>query len=118
MNRTELKKLTNDLLCEKKCKLYNCSAYVLDSVEDNQFLVLQSYTTRVGIADFDTNTFYLFGYYSATTTQHAHKFIKWLRENYSKDFELVRLEPYSNTPKKYAKKLYDEDFSSLINISL
>ena len=97
MTKTELMALTNEMRVEHEYYLYHCNAGVLRSNYGNRFLILKSYTTRVGIADFETNTFYLFGYYSATTTQHAHKFIKWLKENYSRDFKLVRLEYYSNT---------------------
>ena len=118
MTRTELMKLTEKMRIDGAYNLYKCTADVLRPRYGNQFLILRSYTTRVGIADFNTNTFYLFGYYSATTTQHAHKFIKWLKENYSRDFKLVRLEYYSNTPKKIASELEQCDYETLINISL
>lgn len=118
MTKTELMNLTNEMKIDYAYPLYKCSADVLRPRYGNQFLILRSYTTRVGIADFETNTFYLFGYYSATTTQHAHKFIKWLKENYSRDFQLVRLEYYSYTPKKIATELEKCDYETLINISL
>lgn len=101
---------------------YNVSLYKKTGNEyfiiECETLIVNAYNTRVGIADFETNTFYLFGYYSATTTQHAHKFIKWLKENYSRDFQLVRLEYYSNIPKRIANELVNCDYESLIDITL
>lgn len=117
MTKTELMKLTDDMKIEYAYSLYKCRADVLRPRYGNQFLILRSYTTRVGLADFETNTFYLFGYYSATTTQHAHKFIKWLKENYSRDFKIVRLEYYSNTPKRIINELVNCDYETLINVS-
>ena len=118
MTKTELIALTDEMRTEYEYCLYHCNAGVLKPRYGNQFLILKSYSTRVGIADFNTNTFYLFGYYSATTTQHAHKFIKWLKENYSRDFKLVRLEYYSNTPKRIVNELVNCDYETLIDITL
>ena len=118
MTKTELMTLTNEMRTDYEHYLYHCNAGVLRPSYGNRFLILKSYTTRVGIADFETNTFYLFGYYSATTTQHAYKFIKWLKENYSRDFKLVRLEYYSNTPKRIVNELVNCDYETLINVSL
>lgn len=111
-------KLTDEMTTDYGYYLYNCRALVLKPRHGNRFLILKSYNTRVGIADFETNTFYLFGYYSATTTQHAYKFIKWLKKYYSRDFKLVRLEYYSNTPKKVVNELVNCDYETLINVSL
>ena len=110
--------LTNEMRTEHEYYLYHCNAGVLRPKYGNQFLILKSYNTRVGIADFNTNTFYLFGYYSATTTQHAYKFIKWLKEYYSRDFQLVRLEHYANTSKRIATELINCDYETLIDVSL
>lgn len=118
MTKTELIKITNEMKEDYIYYLYKCKALVIKPAYGNRFLILKSYNTKVGIADFETNTFYLFNYYSATTTQHAYKFIKWLKENYSRDFQLVRLEYYQHTPKRIVNELENCDYETLINVSL
>lgn len=60
-------------------RLYRCSAHMI-VCED--VIVLKSYNTFVAHYDIDNGIIYVYDYYSATTSQHISKFIKFCRENY------------------------------------
>lgn len=58
-------------------KLFDCSATVIDCASAN-IIVLKSYNTYVAYYDKDYEYVTVFDTYSATTTQHCRKFVKWL----------------------------------------
>ena len=61
----------------KRHQLYSCKAWTLQS-KYSKWILLQSYNTIVAAYDKNTETLFVFGYYSATTSQHVAKFRKWL----------------------------------------
>ena len=66
---------------KKRCKLYSCNAWIW---EFQGILVLVSYDTPIAVYVYNSS-FYdclrvVYGY-TATSSQHIAKFIKWLDEN-------------------------------------
>lgn len=56
-------------------RLKSCKAWFYQiEIEDRTYTVLQSYATPVALYSPRTGTVYSFDRYSATTTQHLHKF--------------------------------------------
>lgn len=57
-------------------QLYHCTA---DLEIYRDYVLLTSYSTLVAIYHIPSKTVLIRGRYSATTDQHVHKFLKWLR---------------------------------------
>lgn len=95
-------------------RLYSCKAWTLQSVY-SKWIILQSYNTIVAAYDKNVEILYVFGYYSATTSQHVSKFRKWLlQEMNPRPVKRVNLYNDSRTGKRAAQKNIDEDFASVI----
>ena len=66
---------------KKRCKLYSCNAWIW---EFKGILVLVSYGTPIAVYTDDGSLYdclrVVYGY-TATSSQHISKFIKWLDEN-------------------------------------
>ena len=65
----------------KRCKLYSCNAWIW---EFQGILVLVSYDTPIAVYAYNCSLYdclrVVYGY-TATSSQHICKFIKWLDEN-------------------------------------
>lgn len=67
--------------CKKRCKLYSCNAEIW---EYDGILVLVSYGTPIAVYAYESKLYdclrVVYGY-TATSSHHIAKFIKWLGEN-------------------------------------
>lgn len=99
-------------------RLYYCKADII--IPDfSEFIILRSYSTIVAAFSYETEALYVFGYYSATTSQHVAKFRNWIRYSFPyKPWSFPRrvyLYNDSRTGKRAARKNIDDDFASLIS---
>ena len=82
MKRTELievaSKLYNNAM-SLETQLNYCTAwYKTVTTKNGSYEILKSYSTIVALCSYRTGTLYVFDYYSATTSQHISKFIKYI----------------------------------------
>ena len=99
-------------------RLYYCKSWILQSVH-SKWILLQSYKTIVAAYDKNTEILFVFGYYSATTSQHVAKFRNWLKYEFCPvSVNRVNLYNDSRTGKRAAQKNIDDDFASVIESAL
>ena len=103
-----------------KSRLNYCTAWIIKP-DFSDFLILQSYSTIVAAYQFSTGILWVFGYYSATTSQHIAKFRTWLHYEFKTGWSRphkVNLYNDSRTSKRAARKNLDDDFASVIETAL
>ena len=102
----------------KSTRLNHCMAWNIAS-NCSKWILLQSYKTIVAAYDKNTETLFVFDYYSATTAQHVVKFCKWLlKEMNPRPVKRVNLYNDSRTSKRTAAKNLNDDFASVIASAL
>lgn len=62
-----------------KVRLYNCSAYMINA---DDVIVLKSFDTYVAHYDKNTHSIIAYETYSNITSQHIHKFERYIKEHY------------------------------------
>ena len=101
-------------------QLYSCKAWIV-TIDNSDFIILQSYTTIVAAFQRSTGILWVFGFYSNTTAQHIAKFKNWIRYEYQAGWNYphrVNLYNDSKTRKRAAQKNLDDDFASVIATAL
>ena len=101
-------------------QLYSCRARIL-TIDNSDFIILQSYLTIVAAFQRSTGILWVFGHYSTTTAQHIAKFRTWLYYEFKTGMSLphkVNLYNDSRTGKRAARKNLDDDFASVIATAL
>ena len=101
-------------------QLYSCKAWIV-TIDNSDFIILQSYTTIVAAFQRSTGILWVFGFYSNTTAQHIAKFKNWIRYEYQTGWNYprtVKLYNDSRTGKRAARKNLDDDFASVIATAL
>lgn len=82
MKKQELLEMLNSITVARAQKLYHCQAEVgsvrLGLNTDSSYEILYSYGTIVAAYSYKTKSVIVFDYFSATSSQHIGKFIKWL----------------------------------------
>lgn len=123
-NRSEIESAVIDAYNKtskgKLKRLYNCKAWICET-DSFDFTVLQSYSSIVAAYQRSTGILWVFGYYSATTSQHIAKFRNWIRYEYQAGWNYprtVKLYNDSRTGKRAARKNLEDDFASVISIAL
>lgn len=106
----------NELIIYRHERLNYCQADICYCDYSEFFkcnpILLRSYSTFVAVYIPATDRLFVFGYYSATTSQHIAKFRRWLRDNYCR---VLNFPIYRRVRDKQGSHIEYEPFIPFVN---